>query len=43
MQESEEAFTRFSEDIEQTDDSYLDLTLIDEENILSEYRAYLDM
>lgn len=38
-----QAFERFSEDISPDDDDHLDLPLLQEENLLNEYKRFLDM
>lgn len=38
-----QAFSRFSEDISAEDDDHLDLPLLQEREILAEYKRYLEM
>lgn len=42
-QAKQEAFDRLAEDIDDTDDDHLDLALVQEANVLAEYRRFLDM
>lgn len=38
-----QAFTRLSDGVSSDTDDYLDLSLVEEEDILAEYKRFLDM